>query len=191
MEIQNYLTKSLKYTTVFVSLLFIFNSCQFEKECYYGCLFGECIDGTCYCDDGWSGIDCRIQKDPSAIKIYRIDIISFPQFNPNGGAWDNGSNPDIYILFRKGTQYLYLQPNYFNNAIHNHLYSVYPQDSITITDLFADYSLSLIDYDESSQHTYMGGIGFKIYNDRNDFPATIVQTYQSLSFRMYVKYEWN
>lgn len=183
--------KNIKYFSTISLIILLFNSCQFEKECYYGCLFGDCIDGTCFCNEGWTGVDCRIQKTPTAIKIYRIDILSFPQYNSNGSPWDVGSNPDVYVLFRKDNIVLYNQPNFFSNAIHTNLYSVYPQDSITITDLSANYSVSLIDYDETTTDNFMGGIGFNIYNDRNEFPSTFVHTFEDLSFRIYVSYEWN
>lgn len=190
------LSINFKFITILFSLILFFNSCKFDKECYYGCLFGNCLDGTCYCDEGWTGVDCRIQKTPTSIKIYRIDILNFPQFNSNGSPWDVGSNPDVYVLFRQESIVMYNQlsssQNFcFTNAINTNTYTVYPQDSITITNLNADYNVSLIEYDETTADVYMGGIAFEIYNDRNEFPHTLVYTTDNISFRIYLSYKWN
>ena len=56
--------KTHKLKGLFFSLILItLYSCSGDRPCYSACgPYGECVDGTCECDEGWAGEDCTIRQ---------------------------------------------------------------------------------------------------------------------------------
>lgn len=61
------------------------------------CNNGICIEGTCACDEGWTGNACNEVRVPTQILIERIELVGVPAFDTNGVPYDIGSPPDIEL----------------------------------------------------------------------------------------------
>lgn len=62
---------------------------------------GECLHGTCICDDGFTGVNCETAIAPEDIRITEIRIPNYPIFQGET-AWDStqtvpGCWPDLAV----------------------------------------------------------------------------------------------
>jgi hypothetical protein len=141
------------------------------------------------CTEGYSGTDCETQITPNVIKIKSVKIVTFPQYD-DGADWDllTNTQPDVYFRLMKGSNILFEQADYYENAIvtNNHTY----ESNITINDITTEYALLLYDYDNGSDD-FMGGVNFYLYDSKNDFPETLlIDAGGEVSFELSLTYEW-
>jgi hypothetical protein len=174
-------------------------SCE-PIPCYNGGISNS--DCGCDCPLGYEGINCSIQKKPIAIYITKIKVLQFPNKNLSNGSWDSsGDAPDITIKLTSGIKpfdVLFESPNFFPDAVSNSTsaYNFIPSAPIEINSIDNPLILSILDYDladnNPSEDDYMGGIGFFIYNQGDNFPAsiTIKNTEAQLMFELYLSYQW-
>ncbi len=167
-------------------------NCETYDECHnVTCLNGGvCVNGDCDCADGYSGPSCADQITPTKVRISKIKITSFPQYD-GGSSWDVGSGPDIYIYITKGSTVIHEQPTMFENADSSIDYTYTPSTYIDITDVTAQHGISLYDYDSGSDDDFMGGILFYPYHDTNEFPTTMnLDAGAGITFELTLSYVW-
>lgn len=152
---------------------------------------GSCANGSCNCTDRYTGSDCSLQVTPSRIRINKVVVTRFPATD-GGAGWDLTSGPDIFIRMLKGTSTVWDSPSYFENADPNLDYTFDFSPGLNLTDVTAQYSLLLYDYDVSSADDFMGGISFTPYHSTNGFPAVLsLDAGGEVSFQVYVSYIFN
>ena len=189
------ITKGLFVLTFLISISFL-NSCDKDEPTPDPCENitclneGVCVNGDCDCADGYSGPSCGDQITPTKIRISKIKITSFPQYDGTE-SWDFGSGPDIYVMLYKGDTFIHEQPGLFENADSSQDYIYTPTSYIEISDTTAQHGLYLYDYDSGSDDDYMGGILFYPYNNTNGFPTTMnLDAGNGITFELTLSYVW-
>ena len=146
---------------------------------------------TSTCPTGYTGTDCLTQITPSKIRINKIIVTRFPQFNGTS-TWDifdiGGSNPELYVSLRLGTSILF-NTGYYEDADYLLNYeftgSYLPYDIVLPT---SQFTIRAYDYDTGSDD-FMGGVIFTPYNSSNSFPSIItIDGGGSVEFKLYVSY---
>jgi len=151
---------------------------------------GTCVNGSCDCADGYSGPSCAHQITPTKIRISKIKITKFPQYD-GGSSWDFGSGPDIYVELLLGSSTIFKQPTMFENAQATQDYTYIPTSSIDLNDATAQYTIRLFDYDSISGDDFMGGIIFYPYSSTNGFPTTLyLDAGGAVKFELTFSYVW-
>lgn len=151
---------------------------------------GACVNGSCDCADGYSGPSCADQITPTKVRISKIKITSFPQYD-GGSSWDIGSGPDIYVELLLGSTQIHEQPTMYENATSTQDYTYTPSSYIDLTDATAQYTIRLYDYDSGSAADFMGGILFYPYSNTGGFPTTInLDAGGDVTFELTVSYVW-
>ena len=176
---------------LFTTLFFVLNSCKKDPckdtVCYNG---GYCDDGTCICPQGYTGSDCNTQLTPTRIKINSIKITKFPQYDGSSN-WDFSDGPDIYITMSLDGTVIHEQPSMFEDASVTTSYLYEPTSPIVLTNIGAQYSIRLYDYDDGLGDDYMGGILFYPYSSTSGFPTTLyIDAGENVAFEFSVSYEW-
>lgn len=155
--------------------------------CYNG---GTCINGTCSCPQGYTGPACESQVTPTKIRISKVKITKFPQYD-GGSNWDIWDGPDIYVVIKKGSTLIHEQPTMFEDASVTSTYTYTPTSYIDLTDATAQYSISLYDYDDGLGDDFMGGISFYPYSSTGGFPTTLyLDAGAGVTFELTVSYVW-
>jgi hypothetical protein len=170
--------------------------CETYDDCFgIVCLNnGVCVNGICNCPEGYTGSDCSQQVTPNKIKINKIVVKDFPQTDNNGAGWDLTSGADIYpVIYDQNSNLLYpLNISYYENANPSESYDFDCIPTVDLNDPYNQYSIDLMDYDQTSSDDFMGGLYFTPYNNTNGFPSVL--TYSSsingLSFDLHVTYTW-
>tara|TARA_B100000575_G_C23019414_1_gene587034 strand:+ start:267 stop:851 length:585 start_codon:yes stop_codon:yes gene_type:complete len=144
------------------------------------CENGECINGDCDCDPGYSGPSCANELRPVSIILTRVQVTQFPQTNDQGGGWDSdGTGPDIYIRVYSGGNEVY-ESDHYQDAINtsNYTFDLNPDVNLPST---SDFGVSLYDREFIVSDTFMGGVvtGGEVWTsyllDRG-FPSTTTFT---------------
>jgi len=141
------------------------------------------------CNDGYSGSDCETQIMPTVIKITSVKLTKFPQYD-DGADWDvlTNTQPDVFFRLMKGSNVLFEQPDYYEDAVITENYT--KETDITINEVTSEYAMLLYDYDNTTDD-FMGGVNFYLYDSKNDFPSTInIDTGGEVSFELSLSYEW-
>lgn len=158
-----------------------------DNYCYNG---GVCVNGECDCPSGWTGLRCSKQVTPTKVRISKILITRFPQYD-NGSSWDIGSGPEVYIEITKEKEKVHEQPTVFENAESGKTYLYEPTSFIDLTDPTARYTISLYDYDDLSADDWMGGVLFYPYSSTGGFPEKMVlDAGGNVAFEMWLSYVW-
>lgn len=125
------MNKLFKVITISVVLLFFSCEKQNDEEsnvsvndpCQYVTCFngGECVDGDCWCLDGYSGPYCSEIVKPIKMRVSQVQLSSYDVVTSSGGAWDDSflggsSGPDIYIKLYKGSSLLFTSGNSYNST---------------------------------------------------------------------------
>jgi len=146
---------------------------------------------TSTCDEGYTGANCQTQITPSKIRITKITVTKFPQYD-NGSPWDNidigDSRPELFVEFLIGSTSLF-STGYYQDANYNQSYdftgsSYLPFDIISPT---SSYTIRAWDYDTGA-NDYIGGFIFTPYHSTNGFPSIIYVSSSTLEFKIYVSY---
>lgn len=156
----------LSFTLVFMS------SCEEDDPCeLVVCLNdGVCVNGTCDCEEGFSGPDCSDQITPSAIKITNIKVIRFPATRDNGSSWDLTNGADIYVTLDYDNNNIYTHPDRFENADGTTTFDFVPDVNLNMENPTDMYVISLFDDDGIEADDFLGGIQFTPYSNDNKFP---------------------
>ncbi|MCG8332219.1 MAG: hypothetical protein MI974_31325 [Chitinophagales bacterium] len=151
--------------------VFLFATCSKEDDsppdpcegivCENG---GSCVNGVCDCLEGWEGADCTEVATPSAITINSITVTRFPPTRDNGGSWDFTDGPDLIVRLAQLSNVLYESDYFFEDAVfgEEYLYTT----NIRITDVQAEYVITLLDSDTFGDDEFMGGYTFRLFNSQ-------------------------
>lgn|SRR3990167_5548261 len=152
---------------------------------------------TSTCPTGYTGTNCATQITPSSIRINKITITKFPQYDGSSN-WDNSLDvgdyrPELYIKLLFGTINLFNSTIYFTDANYNQTYefdssnngTLFPISIIATSSLF---TVQAFDYDSVTGDDLMGTLYFSSYNNSNGFPSILTTTSSNLEFKIYVTY---
>ena len=90
----------------------------------------------------------------------------------------------------KGNVLMLEQSDFYENANFSEGYTYTPSPSITLNDVTSEYTLLLFDNDNSSDD-FMGGVNFKLYDSKNEFPKSLlVKGDSGVEFELGLTYEW-
>jgi hypothetical protein len=150
---------------------------------------------TSTCPTGYTGTNCATQITPSKIRITKVTVVKFPQFD-GGSNWDiadiGDSRPELFVQFSRGSSVLF-STGYFQDANYNQSYywdaintpTIFPYDILIPT---SQHTISAYDYDTGT-NDFIGGFNFTPYSSSGGFPSTLViQNGGSLEFRLDVTY---
>lgn len=171
----------------------LFTSCAKEEDAdpcdTIVCVKGDCVNGTCDCDEGWSGSDCSNQITPSKIKITGIKLTRFPATD-NGGGWDVSSAPDIFVeISYNGTGIFESLLYYDADYTQEYTFTINPY--IELNNVTSQYTIRLYDYDDLDANDWMGGINFTPYFSTNGFPTTkTLDADGDVAFEVTYSYVW-
>jgi hypothetical protein len=139
---------------------------------------GECVDGTCYCPEGYYGVNCQTEKSPIFVKVTNVVVKKF-----------NDSPADIYIeIFRQtsdGIISVYESDTYYDDALSPGAYNF--QLDLNISSVDTPHIIGLFDYSIGEP---IGEIAFFPYNSGEKFPAKATISYQGFEADVYFSYEW-
>jgi hypothetical protein len=143
---------------ILISTLWL-SGCESNNPCNdVVCINGDCINGQCDCYPGYSGPSCANENRPIKITLDRIELIDFPQTNPQGGGWDtDGTGPDVYLTVYSGDTKVWEAPSYVSNAINTNNYTFTPATPITMNST-KSMSIFVYDYENFTSDTEMGGV---------------------------------
>lgn len=186
--------KSIMKKLLFSSVLVLMMSVTF-----FSCSSDSNSPTPVPCSQGYTGINCSTQIQPSKIKITKIRVTSFPNLTPGGNNWDafaapGWENPDIFpVLFTdNGTIGLYSglpKSDVYSNG--NDVYDFIPASPIVITDVTKQLTLNLYDEDNGSIE-FMGGWNFYPYSSTGGFPTLLNIGFGSgtVKYQLTLTYEW-
>lgn len=203
-KLKQFMKKFLLNTALVTILFLAFSGCSSDSDSSctpIPCLNGGVSNSDCGCDcpDGYTGINCATQVQPTKIKITKIRVTSFPNLKPSGFSWDalppGFSNPDIfpYLAINDGANGLYAglsMSDVLSNG--NDIYDFIPTSPIIITNINQQLNLWLYDDDGGGNNEFMGGWNFYIYNSTSGFPTLLnVGTgNNNVKFQLTLSYEW-
>ena len=141
---------------------------------------------------------CIFEKKPKSIKINRIDILKFPELNPNRENWDvkypgqssDITRPDLIWDISQSTKLstLLSRDNNIDRDDNAEQGKVYPQifeNPVTIQKGIS-YGFYLYDHDTTSPNDAMGTVPFQVpdgYPDSKTFKSSNDEdTYKSLFY---------
>jgi len=187
--------KILKYFLIITALVML-NSCSDDDPCDgIVCVNGNCINGGCECDDGYTGLDCSNELEPSRIIANDIIHLFSPEFDTDANGqnifWDiiGGNEADIYARI-----YLSASPNNFVDSgvlidqTHNQRASF--QFSYVFENPTELYTIEL--WDDETFDDFMVAGSFVPYKPNCDFPEilTIGNVGDPLQLEMNLSYEF-
>lgn len=146
-----------------ILLCLSFFSCIDQESCeFLGCVNdGICMDGTCICPDGYSGISCELLSEPVSINLKKIKLISFVPFDSTFVYVDGDSQCVNGLKMRivEGTKMLY-ESNTLDTACSqdNHKFEI-TNDISFLTN--REYTFELIDIDDGGE-LIMSSFPYKI-----------------------------
>ncbi len=183
------------YFLLFAVALSLFSACK-DKCDSVACLNGgSCSEGICECPAGFSGTSCEIRQTPTAMRITRIVVTSFPSLDANGDDWDLTSRADIYpVVYQEGSSsFLYTSDTYNEDASAGLSYSYTVGGTLSLS-VNNSYVIGLYDYDTPDPDDFIGGLSF---TPADIFPATgvlptsyTITAGGSLSFQIDVAYTY-
>jgi hypothetical protein len=132
----------------------------------------QCVEGSCVCDPGYGGKDCATAQVPESIRLRDLRILAWPETRQDGTAWDEGSEPDIYLIIGN---YATRENIYFSRVAENAQSVISFNDIVTISEVEDQHILLLVDYDgEIAEPETMATVlvNFASLATTNDFPET-------------------
>lgn len=144
--------KHLPLLLILLSGLAYMVSCGGEDPCEsVVCVNGDCLNGKCECDEGWTGEKCDQQKEPRSITVNKIVIKKFVDTD-NGKPWDDeddDSKADISVRVTDLTNN-YFTPTDIVNQVHENASSGNNYEVNTnfkVRNYTDDIRFELVDYD--------------------------------------------
>jgi len=136
------------------------DQCQ-KNDCSY---HGYCFDGTCTCDEGYTGESCHISIRPESVKLDEVSILSFPSTN-NGESLDpigTGGKSDVYFKLYQGERMVY-QGEKIEQDLDLGQQKCQEKTSLVLSDYDTEYTLKLYDKDEGAiVDEYMCSLSFRL-----------------------------
>lgn len=151
-------------------------------------VFGECVNGECSCDEGYTGPDCTDQQTPSSMLIRKLTVSNFRLTEPDGGGWDLTDGADVYAtLTYENDQEIWNATTFFEDSTPGG-----PSwDINTSIDPTRRMIVRIYDFDDFDADDYMMGINFKPYDNNNGFPSTLPIEFEGFKIDLDVTYEFN
>ncbi len=167
-------------------------NCQIYDPCYnVNCQNGGvCINGDCDCPEGFYGDECQYVMTPTAVRITKIDLIEWPEYQPNGSQWDsNSGRPDIYLTIDiNGTHVT--STGYWEQCSPGTEYPYTNGLPVYVSDTGYKVTVWLRDYDGSLGSQNMGGIYFYPDNHDSTLPSTRIMGNASVQIKFRVHFDW-
>ena len=199
---KNYLLKTILGLITVTTIV----SCSSEAS---SCTPIDCQNGGdstsdcgCNCVSGFGGIDCSAKFTPTAVKITKVEILSFPEFDyAHSTDWDpteSGLNkrPDIYYTIYQNSAYIDTSfPNWIENADVNQDYTFTLSTPFSITAINAPIIIELRDYNiVGNTYDIMGATLPDFIYDPSDitFPQTMIleNIPANIQVKLYLSYEF-
>jgi hypothetical protein len=143
-------------------------------------------DDSGTCPEGYTGENCSTQITPSRITMSEIILTDFPEQN-----WDTGSGPDLKVMLTKGSDTLYLSPQYYNDVTAKAEFSYVLPTPVGTNDMEAEYTLHAFDFDNGALEP-MGSVTFDIYDNGAGFPTRREVDCDgcAVAFKVRLQYQW-
>lgn len=160
------------------------------------CDHGDCINGQCDCEEGYSGPSCAKEITPSKIVITAIELKQFPPTKSNGGGWDLASGPDLMfqLVKQENNSVIYKSKGQFTDATNGEPLHFLGNGTIEISDANGEYVFRLLDADEGifldHADDVVSGIRFNIYNKGDGFPTKRIIETDDTKYTIQLKYYW-
>ena len=156
---------------------------------------GTCVDGSCSCPTGYSGVDCGTQRTPTKVTISGIKVTKHPALDGGGSTWDpiTNTNPDLFAVIKQGATTLITSGSV--NNIYSGSTTILPGvTAYDVTNLTTQLNIELWDEDTPpiDANDSMGNINFSIYDSNNHFPTTLTVDNGSgtLTFELTIYYTY-
>ena len=190
------------YLSIFFLCLTFFSSCSKDENetdpvnngCdEIDCVYGDFINCSCYCFDGFSGYDCSDIITPSKMRITRVDLMNYD----NSQIWDDGflsnSEPDIYFKILRGNTTLYTSGYKYNASGNTLTYTNNMPFDINFVETL--HSIKLYDQDDLDDSDFLSSndlIGTWTFTPwkGSSFPSTVTYSSSTLEFKLYIDYMW-
>ncbi len=185
------IVRSLCYVLIF----FLIVSCNKEDDSSIGkcgsvvCLNGAtCVDKTCLCPTGFSGITCETVDTPVSIIVRTVGLTNFPQKDSNNENWDPDGLPDIFFQIYKEFEPIYTEIQTHDNAMHTENYNFIP-NQLAITEVTTPHRIVLLDFDFST-HDILGEIVFTPFDGKSLPEEILLGAGEDVTFRLTVDYNF-
>lgn len=165
----------MKKLLLLLSLPLFFFSCQPDEDplcedidCANG---GDCLDGSCTCDEMWQGTFCEQQKTPLSITIESFELTDFPANNSDGNPWDADGGPDIFFSIENPNGSLY------RSATRDDLTSAAEWSGLDLKISEVDFTrnLSIVLFDDDlSDSEFMVVFEVLLYENTDGFPGAVL-----------------
>lgn len=131
------------------------------------------------------------KKNATGMRITRITVLDFPATEANGAGWDLTSGPDVTVTLSKGNSCgtaAFSVPTYYENATSGA--ALVWDTNFYITDVNANWSVCVYDYDSLDANDFMGGVYFKPQDQANG-NATASLNLNAGSIRVKLDVTWS
>lgn len=131
-----------------------------------------------------------LARQPKALAITEIVLLSYPSTKSNGNSWDLSTGPDIFIALNEGTTLSSASrvTGLANNATRAS-YTFPLSSPITINSIHSNWSIGAYDADDFDPDDYMGGVYFKPSDYQDGLPESILLTTTEVQIRLQIT--WN
>jgi len=130
---------------------------------------GICDDGECFCDLGWQGQNCTIEKVPASVSITGMTVNTYPVVDASGAGWDLASGPDLIFRISNASGVVYEHPTFRLDVVGEQRFDFFfEMEKVTL-----DHRITLWDYDDLSAWDLMGSVVFEPYAAGRAFPESL------------------
>ena len=138
---------------------------------------------------GFTGLDCGLEKEPSGIFLTKVRVDRFPTRTETGSAWDLVSGADIYIVIKYAGEVVYMHPSFIENAPLGKTHFFEIQNNFSFNEPLGRYEILLYDFDDLDSDDLMGGIEFIPYRKGDLFPREkTLDTIGNVAFEVSLEY---
>jgi len=130
------------------------------------------------------------KKNATGMRITKVTILEFPATESNGAGWDLTSGPDVTFRITKGTSCgaaTFEPSTHYENATPG--IALEWDVNYYITDVNANWSVCVYDYDTIDADDFMGGLYFRP-QDKATGAASSALTLQSGSIKLRLDVTW-
>ena len=135
-----------------------------------------------------------IKEEPTKIFISNINLIKYPEKQPDGSEWETGGNPNIYVqLIDAMSGEILWKSNTISNFQPNNLPKQFSQVDYTINDLSKKYAIEIL-HDGNIVNNWMGGFYVKgeewKSKDGSPYPKQITLKYPNTETEFQIDIKW-